>query len=275
MLQASVGFHCPECTTQRGSRPMPASVVVARATRPLVTQVLLGLNALAYLYSIVLTGSAGGITRLDQGLLVDGGLFARARLFDGGAVSLIGVDTGEYYRLVTAAFLHDGIFHLAFNMYILWILGQMLEAGFGKARFISLYAVSTLGGSFGVLLVSPYSPTVGASGAVFGLMGATVLMHRAIGGSIWRSPLAPLLMINVVFTLLIPRVSIGGHFGGLVAGAAMGAVMLALERRKAPAWVTVALGGMLSAGLVLGSIVALPLRDSISEIWNVVLDLLG
>ena len=230
--------------------------MVSRGSRPLVTRVLLALNALAYLYSIVLTGSARGITRLDQGLLVDGGLFARARLFDGGAVTLIGVDTGEYYRLVTSAFLHDGIFHLAFNMYILWILGHMLEPGFGKARFLSLYVVSMLGGSFGVLLLSPDSPTVGASGAVFGLMAATVLMHRAIGGSIWRSPLAPLLMINIVFTLLIPRVSIGGHFGGLVAGAVMGAVMLAFERRNAPAWVTVAVGGMLSALLVAGSVIA-------------------
>ncbi|MCY3617210.1 MAG: hypothetical protein OXG66_05990 [Acidimicrobiaceae bacterium] len=108
MHQASVGFHCPECTTGRGARPVTVSpMMVAHASRPRVTQLLLGLNALAYLYSIVLTGSARGITRLDQGLLIDGGLFARARLFDGGAVSLIGVDTGEYYRLVTAH-LHRG-----------------------------------------------------------------------------------------------------------------------------------------------------------------------
>ncbi|MCY3618624.1 MAG: rhomboid family intramembrane serine protease, partial [Acidimicrobiaceae bacterium] len=172
--------------------------------------------------------------------------------------------------LVTVAFLHDGIFHLAFNMYILWILGHMLEGSFGKARFLSLYVVSMLGGSFGVLLLSPNSPTVGASGAVFGLMGATVLMHRAVGGSIWRSPLAPLLMINVVFTLLIPRVSIGGHFGGLIAGALMGAVMMSFERRNAPRWVTVALGGMLSALLVLGSVLALPLRDLISDVVDLV-----
>ena len=254
---------------------MAISVMEAHGSRPMATRVLLGLNGLAYLYSIVLSGSARGITSLDHGLLVDGGLFARAVLSDGGTGRLIGVDVGEYYRLVTASFLHDGIFHVAFNMYILWILGQMVEAGFGKARFLSLYVVSMLGGSFGVLLVSPYAPTVGASGAVFGLMGATVLMQRAIGGSIWRSPLAPLLMINIVFTLLIPRVSIGGHLGGLVAGVIMGAAMLAFERRKAPVWATLVLGGLLSAVLVFGSIVALPLRDSISDLWNAVLDLLG
>ena len=230
--------------------------MVVSAARPVVTRALLGLNGLAFLYSVVLSGSARGITRIDQGLLIDGGLFARARLIEGFEVKWIGVDAGEYYRLVTSAFLHDGIFHLAFNMYILWILGQLLEAGFGRSRFLSLFVVSMLGGAFGVLLLSPNSPTVGASGAVFGLMGAMVLVQRAIGGSIWRTPLAPLLMINIVFTLLIPRVSIGGHFGGLIAGAIMGAAMLAFERRNAPAWATVALGGMLSALLVAGSVIA-------------------
>ncbi len=257
MHQASVGFHCPECAAPRGAPSITARpLMVAGPSRPIVTQILLGFNGLAFLYSIVLSGSARGITRLNEGLLIDGGLFARARLFDGFELRLIGVDTGEYYRLATSAFLHDGIFHLAFNMYVLWILGQILEAGFGRARFLSLFVVSMLGGAFGVLLVSPSSPTVGASGAVFGLMGATVLVQRAVGGSIWRSPLAPLLMINLVFTLLVPRVSIGGHFGGLIAGAVMGALMLALERRNAPGWATVSLGGVLSAVLVAGSVIA-------------------
>ena len=217
----------------------------------------MGLNGLAFLYSIVLSRSARGITQIDRELLVDGGLFARAWSHEGGAVTWVGVDTGEYYRLVTSAFLHDGIFHLAFNMYILWMLGATLEAGFGRVRFLSLYVVSMLGGACGVLLLSPpAAPTVGASGAVFGLMAAAVLVHRAIGGSIWRSPLAPLLMMNIMFTLFIPRISIGGHFGGLAAGAVMGALMLAFERRRAPAWAPVAVGGLLSAVLVVASVLA-------------------
>ena len=257
MHQASVGFHCPECTAQRGSRPITArSPTVVSPSQPIVTRILLGLNVLAFLYSVVLSGSAAGITRIDQGMLIDGGLFARARLVGGGAVELIGVDTGEYYRLVTSAFLHDGIFHLAFNMYALWLLGTLLEAGFGKARFLALFVVSMLGGAFGVLLLSPDSATVGASGAVFGLMAAMVLVQRAIGSNIWRSPLAMVLMLNLGLTLLIPRVSIGGHFGGLAAGAVMGALMLAFERRAAPVWMTVSVGGMLSAMLVAGSVLA-------------------
>lgn len=258
MHQASVGFHCPQCTVQSGARPMTARPrTVRRVSRPIVTQVLLGLNALAFLYSVVSSRSARGITRIDGGVLEDGSLLARAVTVSGGHLQWIGVDAGEYYRLVTSAFLHDGIFHLAFNMYILWILGQMLEAGFGRARFLSLFIVSMLGGAFGALLLSvPNAPTVGASGAVFGLMGAAVLVQRAIGGSIWRSPLAPLLMLNLVFTLVVPRISIGGHFGGLIAGAIMGALMLALERRNAPVWATASLGGMLSALLVAGSVIA-------------------
>ena len=234
------------------ARPM----MVRSASRPIVTQLLLVFNGLGFLYSVVASGSARGITRIDGGVLEDGSLLARAVTLRGGRLEWIGIDVGEYYRLVTSAFLHDGIFHLAFNMYILWILGQILETGFGRARFLSLFVVSMLGGAFGALLLSaPNSPTVGASGAVFGLMGATVLVHRAVGGSIWRSPLAPLLMLNIVFTLLIPRISIGGHFGGLIAGAVLGALMLVLERRKAPVWVTVSLGGLLSALLVAGSVI--------------------
>ena len=258
MHQASVGFHCPECTVQSGTRPITAQPRVVRgSSRPVVTQILLALNGLGFLYSVVASRSARGITGIDGGVLEDGSLLARAVTLRGGGLEWIGVDAGEYYRLVTSAFLHDGIFHLAFNMYILWILGQMLEAGFGRARFLSLFIVSMLGGGFGALLLSaPNSPTVGASGAVFGLMGAAVLVHRAVGGSIWRSPLAPLLMLNIVFTLLIPRISIGGHFGGLIAGAVLGALMLVLERRNAPVWATVSLGGMLSALLVAGSLIA-------------------
>ena len=258
MHQASVGFHCPECTAQRGVRPVTARPrTVTSVSTPIVTRILLGLNGLAFLYSVALSGSARGITRIDGRVLEDGSLLARATTLRGGGLEWLGVDAGEYYRLVTSAFLHDGIFHLAFNMYALWLLGQLLEAGFGRPRFLALFVVSMLGGAFGALLTSaPNSPTVGASGAVFGLMGAMVLVQRAIGGNLWRSPLMMVLVLNLAFTFLVPRISIGGHFGGLAAGAAMGALMLAFERRSAPAWMTVSVGGMLSAMLVAGSIIA-------------------
>ncbi len=257
MLQASVGFHCPECVAGEGARPAIVRTQSSMgAPRPVVTYALLGLNGLAFLYSVVVSGSARGITRIDEGVLADGSLLASATEARDGGLVWLGVDAGEYYRLATSAFLHDGIFHLAFNMYALWLLGQLLEAGFKRSRFVALYLVSMLGGAFGALLLSaPNSPTVGASGAVFGLMGAMVLVQRAVGGDFWRSPLAMLLVINLALTLLVPRISIGGHFGGLFAGAAMGGLMLACERRNVPVWATVAMAGMVSALLVAGSVV--------------------
>ncbi|MCY4174744.1 MAG: rhomboid family intramembrane serine protease [Acidimicrobiaceae bacterium] len=258
MRQASVGFHCPACAAPRRSPATARAAQRASAVRRVyVTWILLALNGLAFLYSVVLNRSGGGFTRINRDLLIDGGLFAGASLIEGARFRLIGVDAGEYYRLVTSAFLHDGIIHLALNMYILWFLGQMLESGFGRARFSTLFVVSMLGGAFGVLVLSPPNvPTVGASGAVFGLMGATVLVLRRETGSIWRTPLTPLLLINVVFTLLIPRVSIGGHFGGLAAGMVMGAVIIAMQRRRLPAWLAVLTGGAISALLVAGSLAA-------------------
>ncbi len=216
----------------------------------------MGLNVLVFLYSVFMSRSLQGITRLEYELLVDGGLFGRAWLVEEGVGKWIGVDVGEYYRLITSAFLHDGIFHLAFNMYALWLLGQLLEATFGTARFLTLYVSSLLGGAFGVMLVSPESPTVGASGAVYGLLGAMVLIQKVLSGKLWRSNLGILLIVNLALTLLVPRVSIGGHIGGLAAGLFMGSIMLLLEARGAPSWVMVVSGTLLSGLLVAGSIIA-------------------
>ncbi len=256
MHQASVGFHCPECTAAHrsksipGVRHAPSGQFKYRATR-----VLLGLNVAAFLYSVAVSGSAQGITRLDSDVLIDGGLFAEALVRRGTVIERIGVDAGEYYRLVTSAFLHDGIFHLAFNMYALWLLGQLLESGFGASRFVSLYVVSMFGGAAGVMLWSPDSPTVGASGAVYGLMGAMVVVQRAIGGNLFRSGLGTLLIINLALTLLVPRISIGGHFGGLAAGVLMGVAMFNLEKLGAKKWLTVALGAAISAIFVTASVI--------------------
>lgn len=224
---------------------------------PRVTQALLSLNILAFVLSVVRGGSANSIMSIHLDVLRDWALLARATTIEGGNFVWIGVDSGEYYRLVTYAFLHDGLFHLAFNMYALWLLGQLLEAGFGAARFLSLYVASTLGGAFGALLLTaPNSPTVGASGAVFGMMGAMVLVQRAIGGKLWRTPLGAVLIINLGLTLLLPGISIGGHFGGLATGLVLGAVMLGFERRNVPGWVTTVIGAALAALFVGASLLA-------------------
>jgi membrane associated rhomboid family serine protease len=116
------------------------------------------------------------------------------------------------------------------NMLVLWLLGTQLERAVGPVRFICLYFTSLVAGSFGVLLVDPTSPTVGASGAVFGLMGAAFVLQRSRGIDPWRSGLGTLIVLNLVLTLLVPGISKGGHIGGLVGGALAGVLLFQIER---------------------------------------------
>lgn len=243
MQQASVGFHCPECARSGKQQVIKGPV----AFDPLATKVLIGLSVLGYLWAMSRGSSLGG---LGIEALADGGLTGGGLARDGVP---IGVDEGEYYRLVSSAFLHDGLMHIGFNMYALWILGPMLERLLGRPRFVALYVASMFGGSFGVLLVTPTDLTVGASGAVFGLMGAVLVVQRAAGLNIWQTPLAPVLGINLLLTFAVPQISIGGHIGGLVVGAAVGALMVESVRRRLSEWLVVGAAAALSLMLVAGS----------------------
>jgi len=245
MTQASVGFHCPECF-HRGAQQVVRGPVEFDA---IATKVLIGLSVLGMAVSIYLGGS---LFSLGRSALRDGSLFSFLRFERGGPI--LGVDQGEYYRLITSGFLHDGLFHIGFNMYALWILGPQLELLLGRTRFVSLYFASLLAGSFGVLLLSPNSPTIGASGAVFGLFGAVVVIQRKSGASIWRSGLGGVLLINVAFTVLVPGVSIGGHLGGFVGGALVALLYINAVKAKLPDWVAVVGVALMSAVLVTASI---------------------
>ena len=132
------------------------------------------------------------------------------------------VASGEWYRLVTSGFVHYGIFHLGFNMLLLYRFGVMLESVLGPIAFLALYLASALGGSFGAVLLSPTALTAGASGAVFGLVGATAVGLRRRGVDVWRTDVGGLLALNLVITFVIPGISIGGHLGGLLGGVAVG-----------------------------------------------------
>ncbi len=247
MHQASVGFHCPECFGAGAQRVIRGPV----AFDPIVTKILIGLNLLGVLVSVYMGGS---FLRLGNEALRDGALFASAIQRVGTSVEGLGVDEGEYYRLITSGFLHDGIMHIGFNMFALWILGPQLERALGWPRFVGLYFASMLGGSLGVLLVSPQTPTIGASGAVFGLLGAIIVIQRKSGISIWQSGLGGVMLINLAFTFLIPGVSIGGHIGGLVAGALVAALYIGVVRANLPEWSAHAGVVLMSAMFVLGSI---------------------
>lgn len=239
MKTASVGFHCPECAKGGSQKVYTRATWSDALRRPVVTQVLIAVNAAVFLLG--LADSATNAVAGRGGFAVDGGLFGPA------------VGGGEWYRIVTSGFLHAGLMHLGFNMLALWNLGMILEPALGRLRFALVYLVSLLTGSLGVLVLSPDSLTVGASGAVFGLMGALVTAQRARGIDPWSSGLGGVLGINLLFTFAIPGISIGGHLGGLVGGLLAGWVLLdagpkALRATWAPAVVVGALGAAAFAG---------------------------
>ncbi len=136
------------------------------------------------------------------------------------------VRNGEWWRLVTAGFLHYGLLHIFFNCWALWALGRGIESLLGRWRYVGLFLVSVLGGSAGALLMSPNALTAGASGGVFGILAAGVVISRRGGHPVQRQRLRPTLVMNIIITFTIPGISVGGHAGGAVAGALAAAAMV-------------------------------------------------
>jgi membrane associated rhomboid family serine protease len=152
-----------------------------------------------------------------------------------GEFALNGVEVagGEWYRLVSGGFLHQNASHIFFNMIALFFLGRLVEPALGTPRFLAIYFTSLLAGSFGALVFSgPDAFTVGASGAIFGLFGAAFVIARARGLNTLAGEIGFILILNLVFTLSIPGISVGGHLGGLVAGAICAAAIVLGERGK-------------------------------------------
>ena len=160
------------------------------------------------------------------------------------------LEQGEWYRLISCGFVHFGLFHVAMNMMLAYQLGQMFEPRIGSLRFGLLYFASLLGGSVGALVLSPNAVTGGASGAVFGLMAAAIVGMRHEGLNPMRSGLGITFVINLVITLTIPGISIGGHFGGAAIGAICGAVVLAPTSWRLPKWLGIVLPCLLISALV-------------------------
>lgn len=144
------------------------------------------------------------------------------------------VKHGDWWRLITSGFLHAGALHLAMNMLALYQLGRLLEPALGRVNYLTLYGAALLAGSAGALVVAPDALTVGASGAIFGLLGAVAAGMHSRGASIWRSGIGTLIVVNLLITFALPRISIGGHLGGLVGGAVAGYAFLRPGRRSRP-----------------------------------------
>jgi membrane associated rhomboid family serine protease len=240
MTSTPVGMRCPECARQNTRVRTMRSV----SDEPSLTYVLIGINVLVALGSLLGGASATG-----------GGGVGSSTLLTDGALSRTAIEQGDYWRLVTAGFLHAGFFHLLFNMLALYILGSMLEPAIGKLRFGLIYFVSLLAGSLGALIAQPVGLTVGASGAIFGLMAAAAVVARSRGLGLMESGLGIWIGLNPLITFTIPNISIGGHIGGLAGGALAALVLVELPRRmRLPEAAATVLCAALGAIAVAGSI---------------------
>ncbi|WP_053848769.1 rhomboid family intramembrane serine protease [Streptomyces sp. NRRL B-24085] len=226
MVSASVGFQCPECVRDGGgSGPAPAAArprTIAGGTVTadprLFTKILIAVNVAMYL-----------AIQMQPSLLRDLALIGAWPPAPFSPTE--GVAGGEYYRLVTSMFVHEQIWHIGFNMLSLWWLGGPLEAALGRARYLALYFVSGLAGSaLAYLLATPVTQTFGASGAIFGLFGATAVLMRKLNYDL--RPIIALLVINLIFTFGWSSISWQAHIGGLVAGLITGYGMVHAPRER-------------------------------------------
>jgi membrane associated rhomboid family serine protease len=222
MTPTSVGMRCPECARQRTK----VRTVRSGSTVPTVTRALIALNVIVFLAETAagapLSGGGGGSV-WDHTVLFGPALTG----FDPA-----GVGTHQYWRLITAGFVHDGIWHIAVNMLSLYFVGSALEPAVGRINFAAIYIASLLAGSFGALLFQPDIPTVGASGAIFGIFGALIVVAYHRGIPIWQSGLGFFLVLNLVFSVTFAGISIGGHLGGLIAGAICGEFVVQWGERR-------------------------------------------
>jgi membrane associated rhomboid family serine protease len=243
MTSTSVGMRCPECARQT----TPVRTARSLAAQPRLTYFLIAVNVVVFIGVLL----AGGAT--EAPLTQCGGTAERELAVCGPAIA-----DGEVWRLVTSGFTHSTflLVHIIFNMFALYILGGLLEPAIGTVRFGLIYAVSLLSGAFGALLLDPLAPTVGASGAVFGLMGAALVVLRNRGIGPMESGLGVILLINLALTFLIGGISIGGHVGGLVGGTLAAFLLYDVRQRvELPSVVASGLAAAVGVLAVVGSLV--------------------
>jgi membrane associated rhomboid family serine protease len=215
MTAAPVGIRCPEHSGKpRGTARVTTKVkrVSGEGTGAIVTRVLIAINVIVYVAELAqgagLYGNSGSI--YEHGALVINAIYSN------GAAA--GLAHGEWWRLLTAAFLHYGPIHLGFNMLALWLFGGVVEQALGRWRFLLLYLVSGLAGSAGALLANPHAITVGASGAIFGILGALFILEYQATGSFTGQAMT-LIALNLALSFAWrSNISWGGHLGGLVGG---------------------------------------------------------
>ncbi len=224
MTTTPVGMRCPECSQQR------TKVVRLReaATIPRVTYALITINVVAFLAEGNFSFGGQPTSKIYE----EGALIGSIHGFPS-----IGVAHGQWWRIVTGGFLHENLLHIAFNMYVLYILGTQIEPVLGRVKFAMIYAVALFTGSLGALIVSPHAITVGASGAVFGVMAAFAVELRSRQIPVmqgWFGGVGGLILINLVISFTLPGISWGGHVGGLIGGGLAAVIIQLGDRRRVP-----------------------------------------
>jgi membrane associated rhomboid family serine protease len=225
MTTTPVGMRCPECARQRTKVTRMRDI----QTVPRVTYALIAVDVIVFPTEGNLTFSSAGAVHT---------VYLKGALLGSSALPPLagqGVAHDQYWRIVTGGFLHENLLHIGFNMYILYLLGQMLEPALGSIKFAVIYGVSLLTGSLGALLVTPHALTVGASGAVFGVMGAAAVEMRARQIPIMQSWVGGLILINLIFSFTLPGISWGGHLGGLIGGVLAALLIQFGDRNRAQA----------------------------------------
>lgn len=212
-----VGVICPECMKQqRATAPKTKPAILTRMTgtgAPIVTYALIGICVIVFIFQS-LPGIGGNVTDALQ----YAGLYSYPEVF-------------EPWRMVTSMFAHANILHIALNMYTLWLFGMILEPLLGRVRFLVLFFMSGIAGSLGVFLIAdPRQPVIGASGAIFGMMAAFLIIQRRLGGN--ATQLLILVGINLVFSFVVPGIAWQAHIGGLVGGALVGLIFVETRQQS-------------------------------------------
>jgi membrane associated rhomboid family serine protease len=251
MTPAPVGIRCPEHSGKpQGVQRITKTVQRAtyEGTGAIVTKILIAINCAVWLLMLAKGASVNDPT---------------SDIFFKGALDAPQVADGDWWRLITSAFIHASFIHLGLNMFVLWIVGAPMEQALGRGRFILLYVASALAGSAGALITAPQVRTIGASGAIFGLFGAALVMERqgflVLGGSA-----TSLVVVNLVFTVAFAstlHISYGGHLGGLVGGA-LGALALSRFGRQHAAYSRLGIAGT-------ASLVAVGILSVVVAYWRV------
>lgn len=252
-----MGFHCRACVAEAQSTRRPARTVAgARAgQRPIVSIALIAVNAAFFVVTALQARSAMDLS--PSALYLHGSLIPAE------------VASGEYWRLLTSGFLHGNLVHIATNMISLYLLGLPLERILGRGRFLLIYLLSLLGSSVSVLLfAAPVSLTIGASGAVYGLMGALLVTFRRLRYDLRQ--LIVVIALNIWVTFQFAGISWQGHLGGLVVGAVTGAAMVYPPQRTRRHWQW---GATITVLLVLAAVVLI--RDAQIGPWYCEYDAAG